>query len=136
MTAIVHTYHAGVQLGDALGEILYGKVNPSGRLPHTLPNTNNDTNMPAAAFPGWDYKRVPRIGLTPTQVNYTEKLNVGYRWYHTHNVKPAFPFGHGLSYSTFEYSNFAVTNKGGKVQATVTIKNSVRWQAKRSRRCT
>jgi beta-glucosidase len=94
--AIVQTWFAGQEFGNALVDILSGEVNPSGKLPTTFPAKIEDT--PAfKIYPGNDL-----------QMNYDEKLLVGYRWYETKLIKPLFCFGHGLSYTNFNYQNLKV----------------------------
>ncbi|MDA9660200.1 glycoside hydrolase family 3 C-terminal domain-containing protein [Pseudomonadota bacterium] len=95
--AIIQTWFAGQEFGNALVDILSGKVNPSGKLPTTFPTKLEDT--PA-------YKIYPGNDL---QMNYEEKLLVGYRWYERNSIKPLFCFGHGLSFTNFNYHNLEVT---------------------------
>jgi beta-glucosidase len=91
--------------GNALARVLFGDVNPSGKLPCTFPKRLEDSPAHAlGAYPGND-----------GTVRYAEGLLVGYRWFDTKNVEPLFPFGHGLSYTRFEYSNLRlVEGKGAK----------------------
>ena len=94
--AIMQTWFAGQEFGNALVEIITGEINPSGRLPTSFPKNIEDT--PAFnSYPGKDL-----------QMHYDEKLLVGYRWYDKKNIKTLFPFGHGLSYTNFEYSDLEV----------------------------
>ena len=94
--AIMQTWFAGQEFGNALVDIITGEINPSGRLPTSFPKNIEDT--PAFnSYPGKDL-----------QMNYDEKLLVGYRWYDKKNIKTLFPFGHGLSYTNFEYSDLEV----------------------------
>ena len=94
--AIVQTWFAGQEFGNALVDILSGQVNPSGKLPTTFPAKIEDT--PAyRIYPGNDL-----------QMNYDEKLLVGHRWYETKSIKPLFCFGHGLSYTKFNYQNLEI----------------------------
>ena len=95
--AIIQTWFAGQEFGNALVDILSGEVNPSGKLPTTFPVKIEDT--PA-------YKNYPGKDL---QMNYDEKLLVGHRWYEANSMKPLFCFGHGLSYTSFNYQNLEVT---------------------------
>ena len=95
--AIIQTWFAGQEFGNALIDILSGKVNPSGKLPTTFPVKIEDT--PA-------YKNYPGKNL---QMNYDEKLLVGHRWYESNSIKPLFCFGHGLSFTSFNYQNLEVT---------------------------
>lgn len=92
--AIAQMWLGGESAGSAIAEVLCGVVNPSGKLPETFP-TKLRTDMDHSG-----------CGLT---VEYNEKLNVGYRYYDKHTDEIAFPFGHGLSYTDFEYSDLKVT---------------------------
>ena len=96
VAAILDLHLGGEAVGAAAAEILLGEVNPSGKLAETYPLRLEDT--PAFGnFPG-----------NPKSVNYAEDIFVGYRWYDTRKIDVLYPFGHGLSYSTFEYSNLSV----------------------------
>ncbi len=104
--AILLTYLAGEAAAPALGDILYGEVNPSGKLTETFPMQYSDT--PAFLnFPGDDDICV-----------YGEGIYIGYRYYDKRGIEVRYPFGHGLSYTTFAYSDFAVDAE--KVSLTVT----------------
>ena len=95
--ALLEMWYGGQEAGTALASILFGETNPSGRLPVSLPKEFKDS--PAAAnYPGENL-----------HVNYAEGIYVGYRYYDTKNVEPQFPFGFGLSYTKFEYSDLKVT---------------------------
>ena len=94
---IIQTWFAGQEFGNALVDILSGEVNPSGKLPTSFPVKIEDT--PA-------YKNYPGKDL---QMNYDEKLLVGHRWYESNSIKPLFCFGHGLSFTSFNYQNLEVT---------------------------
>jgi beta-glucosidase len=110
--AIVQTWFAGQEFGNALVDILSGEVNPSGKLPTTFPAKIEDT--PA-------YKIYPGNDL---QMNYDEKLLVGHRWYEKQSIKPLFSFGHGLSYTNFQYQNLEVTvNDGFSVSCKFEVQN-------------
>ena len=94
--AIVQTWFAGQEFGNALVDVLTGEINPSGKLPTSFPKSISDT--PAYQFyPGQDQ-----------QMHYNEKLLMGYKWYERKAIKALFPFGHGLSYTQFYYSNLTV----------------------------
>jgi beta-glucosidase len=96
-SALVEMWYGGQEAGTALASILFGEANPSGKLPVSLPKEFKDS--PAAAnYPGENL-----------HVNYAEGIYVGYRYYDTKNVEPQFPFGFGLSYTKFEYSDLKVT---------------------------
>lgn len=97
--AILHGFFPGEEYGNALADVLFGTVNPSGRLPVTMPNIDNEIGFSRAQYPGIAYEGF-----------YSEQMFVDYRWYTAHNVTPAFPFGHGLSYTTFEYTELNVAS--------------------------
>jgi beta-glucosidase len=111
--AVLQAWYPGMEGGNAIANILFGKVNPSGKLPVTFPKKLKD--MPAHAL--GDY---PGDSI----VNFNEGIFVGYRYFDTYKVEPLFPFGHGLSYTKFDYSDISV--KENELGATVsfTIKNS------------
>ncbi|MDL4771141.1 MULTISPECIES: beta-glucosidase family protein [Thermomonosporaceae] len=107
--AIVEAWYPGQQAGNALARVLYGDVDPGGRLPVTFPAAENDA--PAAGNPA----QYPGVGKT---VTFSEGPLVGYRHYDAKGIAPRFPFGHGLSYTRFGYSNLSV--RSGSVEVTVT----------------
>jgi beta-glucosidase len=97
--AVLQAWYPGQEGGTALAEILLGDVNPSGRLPVTFERRWEDNPVHASYYPASeDAKRV----------EYQEGVFVGYRGYEKNNIKPLFPFGHGLSYTTFKYDNLKV----------------------------
>ncbi len=97
--AIVYSWFNGSEGGSAVADVLFGNVNPSGKLPFSLPAKLEDSPAHALnAFPG------------DSVVTYTEGIFVGYRWFDTKNINPTFCFGHGLSYTQFDYSTLS-TNK-------------------------
>jgi beta-glucosidase len=97
--ALVWSWFNGSEGGKALADVILGTVNPSGKLPWTMPKSINDSPAHATnSFPG------------DQTVSYEEGLLVGYRWFDTKNVEPLYPFGYGLSYTTFDIRN-AHTNK-------------------------
>ena len=111
--AIVQGWYIGSEAGNALADVLSGDVNPSGKLPFTFPYEMLDgpvTNE--EQYPG-----IPREGEDIIDEYYTEGVLVGYRWYDTKEVKPMFAFGHGLSYTTFEYGEASM--RGRKVSVSV-----------------
>lgn len=124
VAAILVPFMPGQEFGEAIADVLLGDVNPAARLHHTMPNIENEVQMTKSQFPGTG--GLPGgSGLTST---YTEKLEVGYRWYSSHGVVPAFAFGHGLSYTSFTYGGlriddssvaFNVTNAGARAGAEV-----------------
>ena len=97
--ALLHAWFPGQYGGQALAEILFGEVNPSGKLPITVEKRVED-NPAFATFPIND--------LNAPEINYSEGLFVGYRGYEKMRIKPQYPFGYGLSYTTFRYSNLDI----------------------------
>jgi beta-glucosidase len=96
--AVLLAWYGGMESGNALARILFGDVNPSGKLPCTFPKRLADSPAHSLdAYPG-----------TNGTVCYEESLLVGYRWFDTKKIEPLFPFGHGFSYTHFEYSNLRV----------------------------
>ena len=106
--AVLEAWYPGGEDGNAVADVLFGVVNPSGKLPLTFPVRVADT---LAANPD----QFPGDGKT---VHYSESLNVGYRAFEANNVKPLFPFGFGLSYTTFSFADLSVTPQaeGGLVR--------------------
>ena len=99
--AIVQGWYGGTETGNALADVLTGKVNPSGRLPFSIPFKYEDGPIKTEA----QYPGIKAEGDQFWQTHYSEGVYVGYRWYSTQEIPVQFPFGHGLSYTTFEYSN-------------------------------
>lgn len=114
--AIVAAWYPGQEGGQAIADVLTGKVNPSGRLPITFPAST--AQLPRPTIPG--YGTPPD---TPVTVAMTEGADVGYRWYARKAIKPLYPFGYGLSYTHFDYTAF-VAEGGATVTAQVTVRNS------------
>lgn len=111
---ILQAWYPGMEGGNALAKILFGQVNPSGKLPMTFPKKLEDA--PAH-----------KLGQYPgdsVNVYYYDDIYVGYRYYDTYKVDPQFAFGHGLSYTQFEYSNLKVQGTGKNVTVSFTIKNT------------
>ncbi|MCB0281657.1 MAG: glycoside hydrolase family 3 C-terminal domain-containing protein [Calditrichaeota bacterium] len=116
--SILQGWYAGMEAGNVFADILFGDVNPSGKLTFTFPNTLEDSPAHTlGTYPGRDL-----------QSEYSEDILVGYRWFDTKNIDPLFPFGHGLSYSTFEYRDLKLSKakigEGAGVQVSLTVKNS------------
>lgn len=115
--AIVQGWFLGSEAGNSLANVLLGNTNPSGKLPFTFPVRLEDSAAHAVGEYGGSGK-----------VEYKEGVLVGYRWHDTKNIKPLFAFGHGLSYTTFEYSNARLSkksiSKGDSVTVTVDVTNT------------
>ena len=118
MPSIIWNWYNGSEGGNALADVLIGKVNPSGKMPFTLPVSLCDS-------PTYAVGNYPGKNLT---VNYEEDILVGYRWYDTKNIDPLYAFGHGLSYTTFEYSDlkteFIPSGKEDSILVKFQLKNS------------
>jgi beta-glucosidase len=112
---VIEAWYPGQDDGTAIAAVLFGDVNPSGKLPVTFPASL--AQVPASTAAQWP-------GTNGT-VQYSEGLLVGYRWYATRHITPLYPFGYGLSYTTFSYSRLAVQpGRDGTLTATVTITNT------------
>lgn len=112
---VLENWYGGEQQGPAIASLLFGDVAPSGKLPMTFPKALADTptNTPQQ-YPGVfaDGSTTRPAGSTEIrQVEYSEGLQVGYKWYQEQGIEPLFPFGHGLSYTTFDYDRIQVTPK-------------------------
>src|SRR5580693_3903594 len=111
--AVLETWYPGARGGEAIANILFGDVNPSGKLVLSFPRSEADFPRPVLQGPP-----PPPAGTKPDpdiqkrdaffDVNYSEGMKVGYRWYDAENKEPLFPFGFGLSYSSFAYAKLRV----------------------------
>lgn len=120
---IIQAWYLGSEAGNAIASVLMGDTNPSGKLPFTFPAKLED--VPAHSLGGYVNERKKDI----VNVEYKEGIYVGYRWTDKHkNTKPLFPFGHGLSYTSFVYSKPVADSKvmsaSGKLTISVKIKNT------------
>jgi beta-glucosidase len=115
--ALVEAWYPGQYDGDVVADVLFGVISPSGKLPVTFGNTAREAAYATEAqYPGVRENNGQPGGPGTTGTpgveqlvgHYTEDLQMGYRWYEANNVKPVFPFGFGLSYTTFEYSGLSV----------------------------
>ena len=140
VSAIVEAWYAGSCGADAVANILLGVVNPSAKLPLTFPKSEADLPHPTVVKPpprtaiASEEERQKRraAGLPAFQVTYDEGVKVGYKWYDAENKPVLFPFGFGLSYTTYSYSNlkiipgknprvsFTLTNTGNRAGAEIT----------------
>jgi len=128
VSAVLEAWYPGQKGAEAIANILFGRVNPSGKLPITFPASVND--LPRPVIPGWP-NPTAQFNLDFT----IEGLNVGYKWFDSKNITPLFPFGFGLSYTTFSIANiqlipdsssvngfqvsFSLTNTGSRAGAEV-----------------
>ncbi len=112
VAAIIEAWYPGEAGGRALANVLFGKVNPSGKLPFTFPVRNEDT-------PTWG-----TAGVISKDPVYAEKLDIGYRWYDANKIAPLFEFGYGLSYTHFTYSNLSVKRDADRtLRVSFSLKN-------------
>ena len=118
VNAIVEAWYCGSQSGVALADIIFGDVNPSGKLPITFPVRLEDNG--AHALGAYD--------PASTEAHYSEGIFVGYRWAQKKDIKPLFAFGHGLSYTTFSYSEAEISrttmSENGNVTVSVNVTNT------------
>ncbi|MBJ7357000.1 glycoside hydrolase family 3 C-terminal domain-containing protein [Nocardioides sp.] len=111
--AVLVPWYAGLQHGNALADVLYGKAEPGGRLPQTFPVDEAQASFPAAQYPG--------VGGV---AKYSDGLLVGYRAYDAHQRTPLFPFGFGLGYTTFDYRGLKVRPRGRTVKVSLVVRNT------------
>lgn len=122
--AILYTYYLG-QIGNvALAEILSGKTNPSGKLPFTIEKEFKDS--PGFGYMGgedfyFDWNSEGEKAHPIYDINYKEGVFVGYRWYEHKNIEPLYPFGYGLSYTNFEYSDLEISGNKFSIEDTIKI---------------
>jgi beta-glucosidase len=117
-TTLVQAWYGGSEAGHAIANVLTGAVNPSGKLPFTFAENLNDYgahSFGTIAYPGDSIKE-----------EYKEDILVGYRWFDNKKIKPLFPFGYGLSYTSFEYSKITTDKKMYTGDETIKIKFSIK----------
>lgn len=125
---LIYAWHPGTYGSTAVAEVLFGEVNPAGKLPISIEKKVADTHyadnyLPEGGtlsyeWPGWGQDH------PVYDVNYKEGVFTGYRWYDQKNIEPLFPFGYGMSYTTFKYSDLKISKSGSKQQITFTVKNT------------
>ncbi len=127
--AILLAWQPGQEGGNAIADVLHGDVNPSGRLPMTFPMTYADVpsadNFPGKVLEGETDQSTLAIFGVPTEVTYDEGIYVGYRYYNTFGVEPAYPFGYGLSYTEFDWSDpqLSASELDGELTVSVVVSN-------------
>ncbi|GIH20035.1 discoidin domain-containing protein [Rugosimonospora africana] len=116
VAAVFANWYPGQGVGNAMAALIFGTANPSGKLPVTFPSSLSQ--VPAQTQAQWPG--------TSTGVSYSEGVKIGYRWYQSQNITPAFPFGFGLSYTNFSFSNLNVGafNANGTATVTATVTNT------------
>jgi beta-glucosidase len=116
--SVFEAWYPGQECGTAIAALLFGDVNPSGKLPVTFPTSLNQ--VPASTPAQW-----PGVN---GKVQYSEGLQVGYRWYDAQHLNPLFPFGYGLSYTTFKFSNLHISaptlSPHSRIQVTADVTNT------------
>ena len=116
--SIIQAWYLGSESGNAIASILSGKVNPSGKLPFSFPKNLNDNgahNFGELSYPGDGVSQF-----------YKEDILVGYRWYDTKEIEPSFEFGHGLSYTSFEFSDLNCNKKRYLIDETITVSSTLK----------
>ena len=114
VAGVIETWYPGQEYGDAIAHLLFGDVNPSGKLPMTWPATSSQG-------PASDYR-----DLHIRQEQYREGILVGYRWYDATGERPLFPFGYGLSYTTFHYDRLHIASTGKSYDVSLRVTNTGR----------
>ena len=105
--AVLEAWYPGQQGGEAIADLLAGVVNPSGRLPVTFPASEAQLPRPKRSR-----RLAPRMARPPAASIYREGASVGYRWYDARGERPLFPFGFGLSYTTFRLADLSARVEG------------------------
>jgi len=120
--AVVEAWYPGANGGETVAKVLYGEVDPAGRLPISFPASVDQ--LPHPVLPGSDQLvHGAQDANKPFDINYSEGSDVGYKWYAKTGKTPLFPFGHGLSYTSFAYDHLTV--KGGStITASFRVKNT------------
>jgi beta-glucosidase len=116
VAGVFANWYPGQEVGNAMAALIFGTANPSGKLPVTFPSSLSQ--VPAQTQAQWPG--------TSTGVTYSEGVDIGYRWYQASNITPAFPFGFGLSYTDFSFSNLTVGafSADGTATVTATVTNT------------
>jgi beta-glucosidase len=131
VSGIMEAWYGGSRGAEAVANVLFGEVNPSGKLPLTFPKSDADLPHPTVVKPPQkstthgepDEWKTIAAGLPAFQIAYDEGLKVGYKWYDAEKKPVLFPFGYGLSYTTYSYSNLKVT-QGQNVHVSFTVTNT------------
>ena len=110
MGAIVFALYGGQTQGTALVDVLSGRVNPSGKLPFTIEKEFSDSPASVNAHVGADPSKSAMVPVPTSHIDYKEGVFIGYRWYESKKIEPLFPFGFGLSYTTFKYDDLKLSS--------------------------
>ncbi len=116
VAGVVEAWYPGERDGDAIAAVLFGDVDPSGKLPQTFPTA--DSSVPASTPAQWPGAR------NAQDAEFSEALDVGYRWYDTNHITPLFPFGFGLSYTRFSYQHLRIARDRSRYTVSFTLKNT------------
>ncbi len=122
--AVLEAWYPGIRGGEAIANILFGEVNPSAKLPVTFPKSESDlphVTLPAPPAPAAGETR--RRNAIPFDITYSEGLKVGYKWFDAEGKEPLLPFGFGLAYTTYAYSELKIT-EGPEVKVTFSVRNT------------
>lgn len=129
--AILCAWQAGQEGGNSIADVLLGRQNPSGKLPMTFPiNVDDALSSPNFPMEGLSWKQIHQTNAQkPNRKNidyntYEEDIYVGYRYFDTFQKEVSFPFGHGLSYTSFSYSEPKAEMDGDSIRISVTVKNT------------
>lgn len=119
-TTVLEVWNQGVEDGHVVADLLFGTVNPSGKVPTTYPRTEQDWigHDHPDRYPGTDE------GEGYHTIRYSEGLQMGYRWFQANDIAPRFAFGHGLSYTSFDLSNVVVDGSADRVTVSATVTNT------------
>lgn len=120
VAAILQDWYLGSEAGNSLADVLSGDVNPSGKLPFTVPASLGDTPVQTER----QYPGIKREEGYILDEYYDEGIFVGYRWYDSKGIAPQFPFGYGLSYTTFGYDSAKLAQKGNTIELSVNVRNT------------
>jgi beta-glucosidase len=121
--SIIEAWYPGQAGGQAIAEILMGSVNPSGRLPITFPMNLTQTPRPELEGLGMPWPPADKFEEGPaTTIRYDEGADVGYRWFAKTGERPLYAFGHGLTYTSFDYSDLKISG-GETITVTFTVTN-------------
>ncbi len=119
--AVLEAYYPGIRGGEAIANVLTGKVNPSGHLPISFPASNDQ--LAHAEIPGFG-----KPDGIPVSITYDEGAAIGYKWYDVKGYKPLFAFGHGLSYTTFATGDLKPYLEGAALKVSFSVKNTGKRQ--------
>ncbi|KCZ47293.1 beta-glucosidase [Hyphomonas pacifica] len=126
VAGVVEAWYPGMRGAEAIANILYGDVNPSGRLPVTFPKSEDQ--LPRPMLDGFDMdipSFAPHSDTIPLEVDYSiEGSDIGYRWFAKKRIEPLFPFGYGLSYTSFAQNDLSISGDATKLSASLSVTNT------------